>query len=108
RPSETGAMRESQGQARGSFIGRRQGGGRPTPPPPHRDATDSIPFGMRIAAAWSWRLLLIGGVRAVVIFLIIQLRLIVIPVLVAVLIGALLVPFSQFLQRHRWPKWLAV
>jgi predicted PurR-regulated permease PerM len=43
-----------------------------------------------------------------VIFLVIQLRLIVIPLLVAVLLGALLVPFSQFLQRHRWPKWLAV
>ena len=63
---------------------------------------------MRIAAAWSWRLLLVGGVIAVVIFLIIQLRLIVIPLLVAVLLGALLVPFSQFLQRHRWPKWLSV
>ena len=45
---------------------------------------------------------------AVVVFLIIQLRLIVIPLLVAMLLGALLVPFSQFLQRHRWPKWLAV
>jgi putative heme transporter len=63
---------------------------------------------MRVAAAWSWRLLLVGGVLGVVIFLIIQLRLIVIPILVAVLLGALLVPFSLFLQRHRWPKWLAV
>ena len=63
---------------------------------------------MRLAAAWSWRLLLVGGVIAVVIFLIIQLRLIVIPILVAVLLGALLVPFSEFLQRHGWPKWLAV
>jgi putative heme transporter len=63
---------------------------------------------MRLAAAWSWRLLLIGGVIAVVVFLIIQLRLIVIPIFVAVLLGALLVPFSLFLQRHRWPKWLAI
>ncbi len=73
-----------------------------------RDPVDSIPFGMRIAGAWSWRLLLVGGVLAVVVFLIIQLRLIVIPILVAVLLSALLVPFSAFLQRHRWPKWLAV
>ncbi|MFB6611944.1 AI-2E family transporter [Agromyces sp. NPDC056379] len=73
-----------------------------------REVTDSIPFGVRLAAGWSWRLLLIGGVLAVVVFLIIQLRLIVIPILVAVLIGALLVPFSGLLQRHRWPKWLAV
>ncbi|GAA1792315.1 AI-2E family transporter [Agromyces lapidis] len=73
-----------------------------------RDPVESIPFGMRLAGAWSWRLLLIGGVLAVVIFLIIQLRLIVIPILVAVLLSALLVPFSGFLQHHRWPKWLAV
>jgi predicted PurR-regulated permease PerM len=63
---------------------------------------------VRLAAGWSWRLLLIGGVLAVVVFLIIQLRLIVIPILVAVLVGALLVPFSGLLQKHRWPKWLAV
>ncbi|MFF2387445.1 AI-2E family transporter [Agromyces sp. NPDC058104] len=75
---------------------------------PVRDPVESIPFGMRLAGAWSWRLLLIGGVLAVVVFLVIQLRLIVIPILVAVLLSALLVPFSGFLQRHRWPKWAAV
>lgn len=75
---------------------------------PVRDAATSVPFAMRVAAAWSWRLLLIGGVLAVVIFLIIQLRYVIIPVLVAVLISALLVPFSQLLQRHGWPKWLAI
>jgi putative heme transporter len=102
-------MTGSNGQARGRSVGRGRSAGRETPPPaPRPDATESVPFGMRIAAAWSWRLLLVGGVLAVVIFLIIQLRLIVIPVLVAVLLGALLVPFSQFLQRHRWPKWLGV
>jgi predicted PurR-regulated permease PerM len=73
-----------------------------------RDAAASVPYGMRVAAAWSWRLLLVGGVLAVVVFLIIQLRFVVIPVLVAVLLSALLVPFAEFLRRHRWPKWLAV
>lgn len=72
------------------------------------DPARTIPYGVRLAAAWSWRLLLIGGVLAVVIFLVIQLRLIVIPILVAVILGALLVPFSQFLQRHGWPRWLAI
>ncbi|WP_438855097.1 AI-2E family transporter [Agromyces sp. M3QZ16-3] len=75
---------------------------------PVRDAAASVPYAMRVAAAWSWRLLLVGGVLAVVIFLIIQLRLVIVPVLVALLISALLVPFSEFLQRHRWPKGLAV
>lgn len=78
------------------------------PPVTERDAAASVPYGMRVAAAWSWRLLLVGGVLAVVVFLIIQLRFVVIPVLVAVLLSALLVPFAEFLQRHRWPKWLAV
>ncbi|HEU0183153.1 MAG TPA: AI-2E family transporter [Agromyces mariniharenae] len=102
-------MTGSSDQGRGRFVKRRRAAERESSPAvPRRDATESIPFGMRIAAAWSWRLLLVGGVLAVVVFLIIQLRLIVIPLLVAVLLGALLVPFSQFLQRHRWPKWLAV
>lgn len=84
---------------------------RATEPAEHADTDDvtqSIPYGMRLAGAWSWRLLLVLGVSAVLVFLIIQLRLVLIPVLVAVLVSALLVPFSGFLQRHSWPKWLAV
>ena len=69
---------------------------------------DAVPAGVRIAGAWSWRLLAIAGVIAVLLFLIVQLRLIVIPLMVALLLAALLVPFSNMLQRHRWPKWLAV
>ena len=106
----TGTMAGSSGKARGRILRRRAPDKAPeaSAPEVRRDVTQSIPFGMRLAAAWSWRLLLVGGVLAVVIFLIIQLRLIVIPILVAVLLGALLVPFSQFLQRHRWPRWLSV
>ncbi|MEI5583169.1 MULTISPECIES: AI-2E family transporter [unclassified Agromyces] len=80
----------------------------PEPQAEPRDAAASVPYPMRVAAAWSWRLLLVGGVLAVVVFLVIQLRFVVIPVLVAVLLSALLVPFAEFLRRHRWPKWLAV
>ena len=43
-----------------------------------------------------------------VLFLIVQLRFIVIPLLVAVLVSALLVPLVGVLTRHRWPKGLAV
>ena len=63
---------------------------------------------MRIAAAWSWRVLVVAGVVALFLFLIVQLKLIVIPMMVALLLAALLVPFSNWLQKHRWPKWLAV
>jgi len=70
--------------------------------------SDAVPPGMRIAAAWSWRLLVIAGVIALLIFLVIQLRYIVVPLMVAMLLAALLVPFSKWLQRHRWPKWAAI
>jgi predicted PurR-regulated permease PerM len=73
-----------------------------------RAVEDAVPVGMRIAGAWSWRILVVAGVVALLIFLVIQLKLIVIPFLVAILLGALLVPLVQFLRRHRWPKWLAV
>nr|WP_246318569.1 AI-2E family transporter [Leifsonia psychrotolerans] len=69
---------------------------------------DSIPPGIRLAGAWSWRLLALSAAIAVFIFLIMQLRLIVIPLLIAVLISALLLPIVSFLSRHRWPRGLAV
>lgn len=64
---------------------------------------------MRTAAAWSWRFLVVAGAIGVLVFLIIQLRLIVIPLLIGVLLAALLVPFSAWMQRRlRFPRWLAV
>lgn len=69
---------------------------------------DSIPVGVRIASAWSWRILLIAALIALIGFLVVQLRLIVIPVLVSVLVAALLLPLVDLLHRHRWPRWLAI
>jgi predicted PurR-regulated permease PerM len=65
--------------------------------------------GMRVAAAWSWRALVVVALVAVIAFLIVQLRFVAIPVGAAILLSALLVPFSNLLQhRLRFPKWLAV
>ncbi|AXH35629.1 AI-2E family transporter [Humibacter sp. BT305] len=69
---------------------------------------ESIPRGMRVASAWSWRILLVAAVVALVLFLIAQLREIIVPLLVAVVLAALLVPFKNFLVRHRWPRWAAI
>lgn len=63
---------------------------------------------MRVAAAWSWRILIVLGLIAVFGFLIVQLRYVAIPFFIGVLLAALLVPFSTWLQRKGWPKWLAV
>ncbi|WP_309616721.1 AI-2E family transporter [Salinibacterium sp.] len=72
------------------------------------NADATVPPGLRIAGAYSWRILLVVGVIAVVIFLIMQLRDIVVPFMIAVLVAALLVPLVQWLVRHRWPKPLAI
>jgi predicted PurR-regulated permease PerM len=67
-----------------------------------------VPQGVRIAGAWSWRILVIVAVIALFGYLVVQLREIVVPFMVAILLAALLVPLVQFLTRHSWPKWAAV
>lgn len=83
---------------------------RPAPPPVPVSGADAgaLPVGVRIAGAWSWRVLAIVGVLVVLGVLIVQLRLLVIPLLVAIVLAALLVPFKNFLVRHRWPVWAAI
>lgn len=67
-----------------------------------------LPLGIRVAAAWSWRLLLVGIAIACVIWLIVQIRLIVIPLLVAILLAALLQPIVNFFVRRRVPKAIGI
>ncbi|HKU78368.1 MAG TPA: AI-2E family transporter [Rhodanobacteraceae bacterium] len=71
-------------------------------------ADDAVPHGVRIGAAFTWRLLVIAAALAGVGYLAHLLAEIVIPFLIGVIVAALLVPLSDFLQRHRWPKWLAI
>jgi predicted PurR-regulated permease PerM len=78
-------------------------------PSPDDPVRESLTPAIRIAGAWSWRILAVVAVLAVFGFLFVQLRLIAIPFMIALLLAALLVPFSQWLQRrHHWPKWAAV
>lgn len=67
-----------------------------------------VPRSLQVAGAWAWRLLAVTAVLAVFIWLIMKLGVVVIPLFVAVLVAALLVPVSTWLQKHKWPKWLAV
>lgn len=72
------------------------------------DLQPPVPPALRQATAYAWRLLVIAAALAVVIFVVIQLKLLVIPLLVAVLISALVWPGFSVLLRHGWPKWLAI
>ena len=80
----------------------------PATPVTTEEVEATVPPSLRIAGAYSWRILLVVGLAAVVIFLIAQLKDIVVPFMIAILLAALLVPLVNFLVRHRWPRGLAV
>ena len=67
----------------------------------------SVPTGIHLAAAWSWRFIAIVAALAVAVLLIIQLSFLVIPLLIAVLLAVLAAPVAQWLRRHSVPGWLA-
>jgi len=65
------------------------------------------PF-VRKAAAWSWRLLVILGAIVALLWLIHQLEVIVVPVALAVILTALLLPAVDWLDRRGAPRGAAV
>lgn len=67
-----------------------------------------VPRAIQSAAAWSWRILLIGAALAAILWVIVELRIIVIPVLIAVLLTALLAPMVSKIRSWGAPKWLGV
>ena len=71
--------------------------------------SDLVSRPIRVAAAWSWRLLLIAAAAVPLIWVIAQGAVVIVPLLVAILLTALLVPITNTLtQRYRWPKGLSL
>jgi predicted PurR-regulated permease PerM len=66
-----------------------------------------VPYGVRLAAAWSWRILLIGAAAAFLLWLLVNLSVVVIPVLIALLLAALVRPLVEVLVRSRIARALA-
>ena len=71
-------------------------------------ADDSVTPLVRKAAAWSWRLLLILGAIVALLWLILRLEIIVVPVALATILAALLLPVVDFLDRRGAPRGGAV
>ncbi|MGK5522673.1 AI-2E family transporter [Micromonospora sp. URMC 107] len=71
-----------------------------------RDDAD-VPHALRIAAAWSWRLIVIGVVAWALLKIVGTVRIVVIPLAVALLLSALLAPAVGWLLRARFPRSLA-
>jgi putative heme transporter len=85
----------------------------PAPAAPLRVLTDreldkDIPYGIRIAASWSWRLGLILLMVGTLVWLLSHITLLIIPVMVAALLAGLLSPVTAWLKRHGLPAGLAV
>jgi predicted PurR-regulated permease PerM len=71
-----------------------------------RDDTE-VPHALRIAAAWSWRLIVVGIVTWALLQIIGTIRIVVIPLTVALLLSALLAPAVGWLLKARFPRSLA-
>ncbi|MFD4958633.1 AI-2E family transporter [Microbacterium sp. NPDC058389] len=72
------------------------------------ETSASVPQGLRVATAYSWRFLVLAAAIGVAVWLVIQLKLLVIPLLIAILITALLWPAFAWMLRHHVPRWLAI
>jgi len=72
------------------------------------DLSPAVPPALRQVTAYAWRLLVVAAALGVLVWLVIQLKLLVIPLLVAILLTALVWPAFSFLLRHRWPRWVAI
>src|SRR4051812_24879697 len=71
----------------------------------HGDA--ALPGWYRTTAAASWRLLVIIAAVAAVVYALVFLRVVVLPIIVALLASTLLLPVVRFLKGKRWPDALA-
>lgn len=65
----------------------------------------SPPF--RLAAAWSWRTIVILAAVGVLLWLLSQVSQVLLPALIALLLAALLSPIHSFLVRKGWPRALS-
>lgn len=76
--------------------------------PADRELDRDIPYGVRIAAAWAWRLGLILLMAGALVWLLSRISFLIIPVMVAALLAGLLSPVVRWLKRHRLPAGAAV
>jgi predicted PurR-regulated permease PerM len=66
-----------------------------------------VPNGLRTAASWSWRLIVVIAGFYVLLYAAAYVAVVVVPVIVALLLAALLQPGAAYLARHHWPRALA-
>ena len=65
-------------------------------------AAAGVPHGLQVAAAWSWRVILVIILLAGIVWLMRYLSEVMIPVAVAILLTALMLPVAEALKKGRW------
>ncbi|MYW93011.1 AI-2E family transporter [Amycolatopsis rubida] len=75
--------------------------------PTTEDVLAAVPYGLRVAAAVSGRLLVVAGGMALIGFVVVQLATVLVPVAVALLLTGLLAPSVSWLARKKVPRALA-
>jgi len=65
-------------------------------------AAAAVPRGLQVAAAWSWRVVLVIILLAGIVWLARYLSEVLIPVAVAILLTALMVPVAEALKKGKW------
>jgi predicted PurR-regulated permease PerM len=71
------------------------------------DHTHPVPYGVRAAADWTWRLLVIAAGLALVGWFAWEMRVVIFPVIAATLIAALLAPLVRRLRAAGWNRALS-
>src|SRR4029453_10196895 len=83
----------------------------PDPPVDHRSSSSrddaEVPHSLRIAAAWSWRLIVVGVVGWALLRFVGIISIVVIPLAIALLLSALLAPAVGWLLKLNLPRSLA-
>ncbi|HEX5540517.1 MAG TPA: AI-2E family transporter [Micromonospora sp.] len=109
-PRDSPAAAEQQSDVELSHEPTAPGGGQP-PDHIHPSTTSRddayVPRSLRVAAAWSWRLIVIGILGVALLWLIWRVKIVAIPVAIALLFSALLAPAVGWLLRVRFPRSLA-
>jgi predicted PurR-regulated permease PerM len=114
---EPGAPDVDGGVGPGGVSGPPQGGrphrpqerGRRLMTPAGRNAPPEagVPNGLRTAAAYSWRLIVVIAGFYLLLYVAAYVAVVVVPVIVALLLSALLQPGAAYLVRRGWPRSLA-
>jgi predicted PurR-regulated permease PerM len=98
-PPAPGGRQPAAGRdrSRGSLLG----------PEAPRRAEDDVPTGLRVAAAWSWRAIVVLAAGYLVLRAAGYVAVVIVPVIVALLLAALLQPGASYLRRRGWPTALS-